>query len=369
MNPLIIKIQQIEHQMNANFIDREGEIRAVLLGMMAQKNILFIGAPGVAKSSVIDQFMRSFAPNIQSFSRLISPTTQPEELFGSARFDRLKEGIIERNVEGQLPVAHFAFLDEIFKSTSDLLNGLLKIMNEHRFENGRHTIQSPLFTLIAASNEFPEDEGLAALYDRFLIRREVQAIKTPERLIDMLMGDVQKVPVDELTLEDIQSLQNLVKKVELPREIIELVAEIHFTLKDQGIAVSDRRTKQCLHILQANAVLQNRQRVIVADLTALADCLWNEADERQMVVQLLQSYTQTAVEQILSKMQMILHELETVQKRPIDFVAFAELATDKLEQLNELEQEFLQQSYSDHQLEKMQSFKSQIHRFIGEEVM
>lgn len=375
MNSVIKKIQEIEQQMNANFIDRQGEIRAILLGILAEKNILFIGAPGVAKSSIIDQFMKSFAPNIHIFNRLISPTTQPEELFGSARFDRLKEGIIERNVEGQLPVAHFAFLDEIFKSTSDLLNGLLKIMNEHRFENGRQTIQSPLFTLIAASNEFPEEDGLEALYDRFLIRREVQAIKTPARLIEMLMGDVHQVQIDTITLEEIHALQALTKQVVLPRKIIETVAEIHFTLKDQGIEVSDRRTKHCLRILQANAVLHNRQQVLMADLSVLEDCLWNEAHEREAVVQLLHSYTKSAVDFLVEKMNDILEELTVNHKErikhelTIDYVAYAEFATEKLQQFVELEQQFSQQHYTSRQLEMMQQYKAEIQQIIAEEVM
>lgn len=84
---VVEKIHRIEGQMNANYIERKGEIRAILLGVLAQKNVLFIGNPGVAKSSVIDQFMRSFEGDIQTFTRLISPTTQPEELFGSAKLN------------------------------------------------------------------------------------------------------------------------------------------------------------------------------------------------------------------------------------------------------------------------------------------
>lgn len=310
MEQLIQKVQQIEKQMNANYVEREGEIRAILLSILAQKNSLFIGAPGVAKSSIIDQFIKSFQQDIQTFTRLIAPTTQPEELFGSARFDRLKEGIIERNVEGQLPLAHFAFLDEIFKATSDLLNGLLKIMNEHRFENGREQIESPLFTLIAASNEFPEDPSLAALYDRFLIRREVQPLKTPQSLMAMLSSSPKKVKVDSLSLEEIQQLQEVTAKVDIRPTIIEMLAEIHFVLKDQSIIVSDRRTKQCLSILQASAVLANRSEVIEADFEALVDCLWNEPDDRVFVEDLLNRYSKTPIDAIYLKMQTLIGEVQ-----------------------------------------------------------
>lgn len=372
MSALINKIQKIEQQMNRNFVDRDGEIRAILLGVLAQKNVLFIGVPGVAKSSVIDQFIHSFAADIQSFTRLISPTTQPEELFGSARFDKLKEGIIERNVEGQLPVAHFAFLDEIFKSTSDLLNGLLKIMNEHRFENGTQHIDSPLFTLIGASNEFPEDSSLVALYDRFLIRREVQAIKTPQSLIEMLLGDTQKVQIEELTLQEIQQLQLLTEQVEMPQSIIELLAEIHFELKDLGVEVSDRRTKQCLAILKATAVLDNRTTVIQADLSSLVDCLWNEADERIIVEDLLHNYTKTPSDYILLKMESLIEELQQYFKNASmevgkNFQAIANFGEDCVNRWQDLEQEFyIEESNGS---EKVQQLKNYFYKVLAKEVL
>jgi MoxR-like ATPase len=37
-------------------------------------------------------------------------------------------------------------------------------------------VQVPLVTLVGASNELPESEELDALYDRFLIRKEVKQV-------------------------------------------------------------------------------------------------------------------------------------------------------------------------------------------------
>lgn len=37
--------------------------------------------------------------------------------------------------------------------------------------------QAPLMTLVGASNELPESEELDALYDRFLIRRQVAQVR------------------------------------------------------------------------------------------------------------------------------------------------------------------------------------------------
>src|SRR5439155_19271350 len=62
------------------------------------------------------------------------------------------------------------FLDEIFKSNSAILNSLLHVINERKFQNGPEVVSVPLISLYAASNEVPNDDNLAAMFDRFLVR-------------------------------------------------------------------------------------------------------------------------------------------------------------------------------------------------------
>lgn len=44
------------------------------------------------------------------------------------------------------------------------------------FDNGNERLAAPLLCLVGASNELPESEELDALYDRFLIRRQVSQV-------------------------------------------------------------------------------------------------------------------------------------------------------------------------------------------------
>ncbi len=75
-----------------------------------------------------------------------------------------------------------AFLDEIFKANSAILNALLTILNERCFDNGNQRVPVPLRMVVAASNEYPANNAeLQALYDRFLFRRWVDPVgNTPE---------------------------------------------------------------------------------------------------------------------------------------------------------------------------------------------
>ena len=69
-----------------------------------------------------------------------------------------------------------AFLDEIFKANSAILNSLLTILNERRFDNGKSRQTIPLLAVVAASNELPESEELDALYDRLVLARGAERI-------------------------------------------------------------------------------------------------------------------------------------------------------------------------------------------------
>ena len=72
--------------------------------------------------------------------------------------------------------AEVAFIDEVFKANSAILNTLLTILNERLFDNGKQRVPVPLLCLVAASNELPESEELDALYDRFLLRTQVNQV-------------------------------------------------------------------------------------------------------------------------------------------------------------------------------------------------
>ena len=52
-----------------------------------------------------------------------------------------------RKTEGYLPEASIAFVDEIFKANSAILNSLLTIINEREFDNGNQRQPVPLVCL------------------------------------------------------------------------------------------------------------------------------------------------------------------------------------------------------------------------------
>lgn len=53
-----------------------------------------------------------------------------------------------RQIEGYLPTAEVAFIDEIFKANSAILNALLTLLNERLFDNGAARLEVPLLCLV-----------------------------------------------------------------------------------------------------------------------------------------------------------------------------------------------------------------------------
>lgn len=54
-----------------------------------------------------------------------------------------------RQIDGYLPTAEVAFIDEIFKANSAILNALLTLLNERLFDNGNMRFPVPLLCLVS----------------------------------------------------------------------------------------------------------------------------------------------------------------------------------------------------------------------------
>src|SRR3954453_1051179 len=177
-SPLQDKLAITRRELSISLIERDDEIDLVLTALLAREHVLLVGPPGCAKSLLLDAVMRWLGGKV--FSCLLTRFTTPEELFGPVSVAGLKADEYRRITAGKLPEADGCFLDEVFKGSSAILNPLLRILNERTFDNGGDVVPVPLRLCVAASNEWPaqQENGkeLAALFDRFLLRKSVRPI-------------------------------------------------------------------------------------------------------------------------------------------------------------------------------------------------
>lgn len=315
MEGAVEKLRKIREELRGEFFERDDVIDGALSALLSGSHVLLIGPPGTAKSLLAHEICKSVS-GAKYFQWLLTKFTTPEEIFGAVSLKGLENDEYRRVTSGKLPEANIAFLDEVFKASSSILNTLLTIMNERIFYNGMERIQVPLITLFGASNEIPsEEDELEALYDRFLLRYVVDYIKEDFRFLKMIQGIMVERKRTLITAEELNHCQFLTTKVFIPAHILKLISRIRHELQKKGIILSDRRYKQSVLLLKARTYLDGRSEVMESDLNILENVLWRDPSERgevQVVIyQSLYGYRDRARELLVQA-----RELESYAKRP-----------------------------------------------------
>jgi MoxR-like ATPase len=316
------KILEAKAELTSIFPQRDEVIQGAMIGLLTRENVLLLGPPGTAKSALIRAIAEQFSATAQYFERLLSKFTTPEEIFGPLSLAALERDVFQRNVKGYLPTCYFAFLDEIFKANSAILNALLTIINEHVYSNGANPEPVPLVTMFAASNEMPESKTLDALFDRFIIRFQTEYLKRPSDFRRMIMAASTATQVrwnrvvagDPVTTFDPKQANQwsvepetgvMVCSVEYSLYLLELVQEyvksnivvndltldalmdVRDSLKSAGFEISDRRWKKCITLLKANAFSYGESTTSPEDIMVLIDSLWADFKQRRQIADIV----------------------------------------------------------------------------------
>ncbi len=271
----------IRDELRQQFLERDALIDGALVGLLAGQHLLVIGPPGTAKSMLADEVCRRLE-GARYFQWLLTRFTTPEELFGAISLQALEHDDYRRLTSHKLPEAHVAFLDEVFKASSSILNTILTVMQERRFHNGREVVPVPLLTLFGASNELPEDDELLALNDRFLLRFVVDYIGEEFRFLKLLQATPPAARTT-LGLEELAAARAEVAGVAVPGGVLRAIADLRRELGRRGVVASDRRWAQSLDVLRAHAWLDGRDTAADPDVAFLEHVLWRDPAERQTV--------------------------------------------------------------------------------------
>lgn len=275
-------IASLRTALATSFMERGDEAQCFMVALLAREHVLLLGPPGTGKSAITQAMAKALGGSY--FERLLTAFTVPEELFGPYSILGLQEDRYERKLDGYLPTAKTAFLDEIFKGGSPILNALLTLLNERAFDNGSSRSTCPLEMCIGASNELPADASLDALYDRFMLRRWVSPIRDRDARKRLLAVSGEPAVNVQITAETLRLAREAVAQVVLPEEVQEALLDLHDALgKELGLYVSDRRLRKMKKLIQAAAAIEGRAVATLDDMLILTDSIWQKPDERPAV--------------------------------------------------------------------------------------
>jgi MoxR-like ATPase len=282
--PLKEKLLEIKSAFMEYFKEREAEINGSLLAVLSGENLLFLGPPGTAKTQLAKNICQSIEGG-NFFNYLLTSFSTPEEIFGPLSLKALEEDEFRRKIDGCLPTAHIALLDEIFKASSAILNSLLTILNEHKYHNGREIVDVPLLSVFGASNEFPdENDSLEALYDRFLFRYRLAYIQDEENFRDLLFRSPEEFkPAASLRISTIYGLRDNAKELPVDPDVELIITELRKSLQLQEIEISDRRWKKVIQVLRVAACSSGCPAVDRTMVLLLQHMLWNFPEERETI--------------------------------------------------------------------------------------
>ncbi|MBC7274549.1 MAG: AAA family ATPase [Streptomyces sp.] len=282
------RLRAICDELSDRFYERADVVRTLVVTLLAGQHSLVLGPPGTAKS----ELARELTGRIEGASYweiLLSKFTAPTRMFGPIDVAALARGEYRQVYDGRATTAHVAFIDEIFKCSTAALNETLGFLNERLYhpENGGEPIRCPLIGAITASNELPDGEDSAAIYDRLLVRIEVGYLADPSNFAALVRSAVSRpVPAARTTVE-LGALRHAVTEavpaVDVPDPVVDAVCTLRAALRRKELIASDRRWRQAVGLLQACAYLDGRAEVTETDLSVLTHVLWDSPAERPTV--------------------------------------------------------------------------------------
>lgn len=287
--PFLQRMRSLARALESQFLGKQETIRLMVLSVLAGEHIALIGPPGTAKSALVRTFSKLIAS--QYFEYLLTRFTEPNELFGPVDMPAFRQGIYRRRTEGMMPEAEVVFLDEIFKSNSAILNALLTVLNERKFNNGGTVVDVPLISVFGASNEVPSDESLNAIFDRFLLRvrsEHLDAYHFQELVQRGVALELERLGARQpqepfVTTAELRAVQpEIARRMQVSDELMATYKSLVFQIRAEGVSLSDRRVVKLLKLMAASAYFDGRPAADTSDLFVLKH-VWNTLEQADIL--------------------------------------------------------------------------------------
>ena len=301
MNTIRERLHAIGTQLKGTFVQRDKAIDCMMLAAISGDNFILVGDPGTAKTAVAKAFY-AHVSGARAFTMLCGSFQTEDKTFGPVDLEGLKLGHWRRVIRNRLADCELAFLDEILKANDGTLNGMLTALNERTYDG-----QPIPLRMCGAATNWPEVNGrsehVAALWDRFLLRCDVQEVQGDDARLQLLEA-IDKVasykPETTVSMEELEQVRVEFLQVEVPKKVRRTLVSLDKKLRDAKVEVSARRLGRLQNVMRAAAWLAGRSEVKMDDFDVLEFGLWHDRQQIKTAKQLVAAIDEEVVNKAIA---------------------------------------------------------------------
>lgn len=268
-------------------------LQQTALALLTRRHQLLISRAGTGKSLYGESVFGHFEGSC--FKAQFSQGTRLETVLGGLDLKLFHEGKLWHNTAHSLVTADFAYLDEFMNANDLVLEALLGILNERRFQQGEQQEEARLHTALAMTNHLKLSAISEPILDRFLFKASIDphGDQLNDILIDLAYATHHgramrpEHPIPLAVLQDLSAIVTGVhpeRSIEASHDVLFLKNELieafihRNTARRQALGaaatgpdgyVSPRTKAASRDVLNATALLNHRTTVRRQDLQAL----------------------------------------------------------------------------------------------------
>ncbi len=278
LSPVRDAVDKVKLELQKVLVGQDELVELMLTAIFVGGHVLIEGVPGIAKTLSAKLLAQSL--NI-GFSRIqFTPDLMPTDVVGTTVFN-VKTSEFSFN-EGPV-FSNIILIDEINRAPAKTQSALFEVMEEHQVTIDGKTYQMDLPFFVAATQNPIEQEGTYKLpeaqLDRFLFKINLHypSLEEEKMILRRFRRDFQQTIQEDiksvLSSAEIKNCQNLIEKVLIKDELLDYIAAIIHTTRNNGdlfLGASPRASLSIMKASKAVAAMNGRDFVTPDDIKYVA---------------------------------------------------------------------------------------------------